>query len=124
MTNKILKSSKKQTKNTTLMASLLLDLFEKITDTETRNNSWSSHVNGALALVSLRGLDQFQDESDFNMLVRLYTHYIVSCVASDFPVPNNLNPIEVHIGNRLSDKDPMLRLSNLMVQYANLRCEI
>ena len=124
MTNKILKSSKEQTKNTTLMASLLLDLFEKITDTETRNNSWSSHVNGALALVSLRGLDQFQDASEFNMLVRLYTHCVVSCVASDSPVPNNLNAIEVHIGNRLSVKNPMLRLSNLMVQYANLRCEI
>ena len=120
MTNKVLKSSKEQTKNTTLMASLLLDLIEKITDTETRNNSWASHVNGALALVSLRSLDQFQDESDLNMLVRLYTHYIVSCVASYSPVPT----IEVHIGERLSVNDPMLPLSNLMVQYANLRYEI
>lgn len=124
MTNEILKSSKEQTKNTTLMASLLLDLFEKITDTQTRNNSWTSHVNGALALVRLRGLDQFQDEPDFNMLVRLYTHYIVSCVASDSPVPHNLNAIEVYIGKRLGVEYPMLRLSNLMVQYANLRCEI
>ena len=89
MTNKILKSPKEQTKNTTLMASLLLDLFEKITGTETRNNSCTSHVNGALALVRLRGLDQFQDDSGYNMLVRLFTHYIVGCVASDSPVPNN-----------------------------------
>lgn len=124
MTNKILKSPKEQTKNTTLMASLLLDLFEKITDTETRNNSWTSHVNGALALVRLRGLDQFQDDSDFNMLVRLYRHYIVGCVASDSPVPDNLNAIEAYIGKRLSVKDPMLRLSNLMVQYANLRSKV
>ena len=124
MTNKILKSSNEQTKNTTLMASLLLDLFEKITDTETRNNSWTSHVNGALAIVRLRGLDQFRDDSDFNILVRLYTHYIVSCVASDSPVPDNLNAIEAYIGKRLSVKGPLLRLSNLMVQYANLRGEV
>ena len=124
MTNKSLKSSKEQIKNTTLMASLLLDLYEKITDTETRNNSWASHVNGALALVTLRGLDQFQDDSEFNMLVRLYTHYIVSCVASNSPVPHNLNAIEAYIGKRLSVKDPMLRLSNLMVQYANLRGDV
>ena len=105
------------------MASLLLDLFEKITDTETRNNSWTSHVNGALALVRLRGLDQFQDDSEYSILVRLYTHYIVSCVASDSPVLDNLNAIEAYIGKRLSVKNPMLRLSNLMVQYANLRSE-
>ena len=74
MTNKSLKSSKEQTKNTTLMASLLLDLYEKITDTETRNNSWTSHVNGALALVRLRGLYKFKDQSEFKMLVRIYTN--------------------------------------------------
>ena len=73
MTNKILKFSKEQTKNTTLMASLLLHLFEKVTDTKTRDNSWSSHVTGVLAIVCFQGLDHFQDESDFNMLVRLYT---------------------------------------------------
>ena len=124
MTNKILKSSKEQTKNTTLMASLILDLFEKITDTDTGNNSWTSHVNGALALVRLRGLDRFRDDSEFNILVHLYTHYIVSCVASDSPVPDNLNAIEAYIGKRLSVKDPLLRLSNLMVQYAKLRSEV
>ena len=88
MTNKTLKSSKGATKNTTLMASLLLDLFEKITDSEAQNKSWNSHVNGALALVKFRGLEQFQDHSEFTILARLSTHYIVSCVASDSSVPD------------------------------------
>lgn len=124
MTKKALKSSKEQIKNTTLMASLLLDLFEKITDTKPRNKSWTSHVNGALALVKLRGLDQFQDESEFNILMRLYTHYIISCVASDSPVPDNLTAIQAYIGKHVSVKDTTLRLSNLVVQYANLRGEV
>ena len=126
MTNKTLKSSKKEaTKSTVLMASLLLDLFEKVTDSEPRNNkSWTSHVDGALALVNFRGLDHFQHPSEFSILVRLGLHYIVGCVASGAPVPEILNTIQTCIGQRLSIQDPMFRLSNLMIEYANLGSEV
>lgn len=124
MTNKSLKSRKEAKTDTILMISLLLDLFEKITDSEPWNNkSWTSHVNGALSLVNFRGLDQFQQPCEFNILVRLSTHYIVGCVASSSPVPDILNVIQAYIGNRRSAQDPMLRLSNLMIRYANLCSE-
>ena len=126
MTNRTLKSSKTEaTKDTVLMASLLLDLFEKITDSEPRNNkSWTSHVDGALALVNLRGLDHFQHPSDFSILVRLSLHYIIGCVASGAPVPQILNIIQTCIGKRLGVHDPMFRFSNLIIEYANLCSEV
>ena len=126
MTNKTLKSTKKEaTKDTVLMASLLLDLFEKITGSEPRNNrSWTSHVDGALALVNFRGLDHFQHPSEFSILVRLSLHYIVGCVASGAPVPHLLNIIQTCIGKRLGVHDPMFRLSNLMIEYARLCSEV
>ena len=125
MTNKALRSSKEVIKDTTLMASLLLDLFEKITDSEPRNNkSWTSHVNGALALVKFRGIERFQDPSEFTILVRLSTHYIVSCVASGSQIHDILHAIQDYIGTRRSLQDPMLRLSNMMVKYADLRREV
>ena len=122
ITNKTLKSSKKEaTKNTVLMASLLLDLFEKVTDSEPRNNkSWTSHADGALALVNFRGLDHFQQPCEFSILVRLSQHYIVGCVASGSSVPDILNAIQAFIGKRLGFQEPMIRLSNLMIEYANL----
>lgn len=125
MTTKALSSPKHATKDTTLMASLLLDLFEKITDSEPRNNeSWTSHVDGALAIVKFRGLEQFQDPSEFKILVRLSIHYIVGCVASGSPVPDILNAIQAFIGKRIAVRNPIWRLSNLMIQYADLRSEI
>ena len=108
-----------------LMAALLLDLFEKITYSEPRNNkSWTSHVDGAIALVKLRGFELFQGPFEFSILVRLSTHYIVGCVASGVPVPDILNAIQAYIGKHLSAQDPMVRLCNLMVQYANLRSKV
>ena len=124
MINKILKSLKEATKDTTLLAALLLDLFEKITDSEPRNNkSWTSHVNGALALVRLRGLEQFQDPSEFRVLVRLNNHYIISCVASGSLVPDELIAIRAYVEKHLKVQDHTLQLSDLMVHYAKLRSE-
>ena len=125
MTNKALKSSREANKDTTLMASLLLDLFEKITDSQPRDNqSWTSHVNGALALVKYRGFAHFEDPSRFTILVRLSLHYIVGCVATGSPVPDMLHAIQAFIGKRLRAQDPKMRLSDLMVQYASLRSKV
>ena len=104
------------------MAPLLLDLFEKITDSKPSNNkSWTSHVNGALALVKYRGFAYFEDPSRFTVLVRISLHYIVGCVATGSPVPEMLHAIQAFIGKRLRAQDPMMRLSDLMIQYASLR---
>ena len=126
MASKTLKSSKKEaTNDTVLMASLLLDLYEKITDSEPRNNkSWTSHVDGALALVNFRGLDHFQSPSEFSILIRLSLHYVVGCVASGAPVPETLNIIQTCIGKRQGVHDPMFRLSSLMIEYANFYSEV
>jgi hypothetical protein len=123
--NKALNSSKEAAKDTTLLASLLLDLFEKITDSEPRNSkSWRIHIDGSLALVNLRGLERFQGPDELRVLVRLSTNYLISCVASASPVPDELIAIRTYAGKHLNVQDPKWRLSDLMVLYANLLSDI
>ena len=122
--NKTLKSSKGATKHTTLLSSLVLDLYEKMTDNEPRiKKSWTSHVNGALALVRARGLEQFQDRSEFSVLARLSGHSLISYVASGSPVPDELIAIQAYVGKHLNAQDPTWRLSEIFVHYANMRSE-
>ncbi|ORY61735.1 putative C6 transcription factor [Pseudomassariella vexata] len=125
-TNKALVSSQKAVKDvTTLLASLLLDLFEKITASKPRTSgSWACHVSGALGLVQLRGVERFRDPEEVCMLVRLTTNYTMSCVASGEKVPDVLRMILAYIGTRRSLENPMLRLTDLMMSYADLRSEI
>lgn len=125
MTNKALQSLEVASKDTTLLTSLLLDLFEKITNNEPRHvKSWTSHVNGALALVRLRGLDQFQDPAMVRVLVRLSTNLLISCVASESPVPKELTELRSYAEKYLNIGDPKWQLSGLMIQYANLQSAI
>ena len=78
LTNKALQSPELAIKDTTLLAALLLDLFEKITNINHNSGSWMGHVNGALALVKLRGLENFQDPSALRILMRLSNNLVIS----------------------------------------------
>lgn len=124
-TTKALKCPREASKDTTILASLLLDLFEKITYNEPQTrNTWTDHINGALALVQLRGLDKFRGESDIRVLVRLFTNHLICCVARDAPIPYYLEELRDYAASQLNPTDPKWQLSGLMVEYTNLRYRI
>jgi hypothetical protein len=55
-----------------MLSTMLLDLFEKITNNEFKNvDSWANHINGAFALVKLRGLDSYERCYDVGLRVSL-----------------------------------------------------
>jgi hypothetical protein len=121
-TNKALQSPHLATEEPTLLAALVLDLFEKITNANSNHNgAWKSHVNGALALVRLRGLDQFQKPSALKVLVRLSTNFVITSVASCDPVPDELVTLRAYVAKQLDSVDPKWHLTDLMICYANLR---
>jgi hypothetical protein len=125
MTNKALQCPKVAAKNTTLLSILLLDLFEKITNKEPRViQTWAGHVKGALALVELRGLEQFQDATAIRVLVRLSTNFLINCVATASPVPKELKDLRGYARKLLNAGDPKWRLMDLMVEYTDLQAEI
>jgi len=125
LTAKALQCPEVATKQTTLLTSLLLDLFEKITFDEPRHiSSWTSHVKGALSLVNLRGVEQFQDNSSIRVLNRLSTNLLITCVASESPVPRELLELRAHAEKYINIDDPKWHLSNYMIEYARLRSEI
>jgi hypothetical protein len=121
-TNKALQSPHLAAEEPTLLAALVLDLFEKITNADSNHNgAWKSHVNGALALVRLRGLDQFKKPSALKVLVRLSTNFVITSVASCDPVPDELVTLRAYVAKKLDSVDPKWQLTDLMIHYANLR---
>jgi hypothetical protein len=124
MTNKSLRSFDGPVKHTALLASLVLDLFEKITDSEPRSKAWTSHIDGALALIRLKGLDRFQDPSERHIMLRAISHYIVNCVANGSLVPAELIANRQYVRKHFCVESPTWRLSDYMIEYANIRSEI
>ncbi|OQU98474.1 Fungal Zn2-Cys6 binuclear cluster domain-containing protein [Cladophialophora immunda] len=108
--------------DSTLLAVLLLDLFEKLTNrSPISSESWMSHVKGALALVKLRRPQQLETYVGLRLSVRLFTNMLISCVAGDSPIPPALIKLRSDIQPHVDVNDPKWRVSGLVMKYANFR---
>ncbi|RLL93565.1 hypothetical protein CFD26_100306 [Aspergillus turcosus] len=104
-------------------ASLLLDLFEKITHSEASViHFWPSHVNGTLALIQEIGVQHFQDHYALRIISRFLTNYIICCVTSAHAISKDVLILRDHLERRLNLRDdPKWKISGLTIEYASFR---
>ncbi|KAL8658143.1 MAG: hypothetical protein Q9226_001226 [Calogaya cf. arnoldii] len=112
--------------DSTILAILLLDLYEKITTRAPAfQGAWAAHLDGALTLVKLRGDEQFREPSILRMLMRLSTNMLISCVASGRPVLVDLINLRRTIAAHFpTPPDPKWQESDLVIEFASLRQDI
>lgn len=123
LTNKALQSSESATKDTMLLTVLLLDLFECLA-----NNGQNSsiefemkHIDGALALVRLRGHEQFRGSIGLRMFLQLSRNVFIRCLHREVEVPSELMALRSVAAQFVDTRDPKWRFSNAMIEYARLR---
>jgi hypothetical protein len=108
--------------NSTLLAVLLLDLFEKITNrSPISSESWMSHVRGAMVLARLRDPAQLNTYVGLRLSVRLFTNMLISCVAANAPIPPALTKLHSELQPHVRRDDPKWQVSGLVMKYANFR---
>jgi hypothetical protein len=124
--NKAIRDPELAKKDSTMIAILLLDLYEKITNKEPHcEGAWTSHLQGALALAKMRGDEQFDDPTTLRILLRLSTNEIINCVVSHRPVQQEIVALRVNIAHRIGNlADAKSTESDLMIEFAKLRYEI
>jgi hypothetical protein len=113
-------------KDSTILAILLLDLYEKITNKEPRyEGAWAAHLQGALTLVKMRGNQQFDDPTVRSMLLRVSTNEMISCIVNHRPVPAEVMTLRANIASYITpSEDPKSKESDLMIEFAGLMHEI
>ncbi|KAJ4356680.1 uncharacterized protein N0V89_004716 [Didymosphaeria variabile] len=124
-TNKVLQDPATVQYTSTIEASLLLDLFEKITDPRPISVvSQRAHVDGALALVKLRGLQQFTDPGGLKALTRLALNSVVISISNGESVPQEIFQIREHAANFTDTSHPKWRLTGVTLKITNLVSDI
>ena len=125
LVSQVLRSPESAITDSTFLAVLFLDLFEKITNRGTqRSEAWMSHVNGALALVELRGSKNLATYPGTRLSVRLVTNIVVSCITASKKAPLGLIKLRTNLEPYLNTSDPKWQISGLVIKYANLRAAI
>ena len=111
--------------NSTFLAVLLLDLFEKITNrSPISSESWMSHVRGALALVKMRDPSQLKTYIGLRLSVRLFTNMLISCLAANASLPSELRRLHSDLQPLVNKDDPKWQVSGLVMAYADFRGEV
>jgi hypothetical protein len=91
LTNAALRSPTDVKKDSTLFSVMILSIYEMITGTNERSlTAWTEHVNGATALVKLRGLEQFETDAGQRMFLQVLSYLMLSCIQRTIPMPAHM----------------------------------
>ncbi|KUI69712.1 White-opaque regulator 1 [Cytospora mali] len=123
-TNDSLGDPVQATSDLTAMSVLLLGQFESmIVESWDQYSRLIAHVEGASALLKLRGQEQFQRESGICMFMALRLQVLTYCMQRELPVPNCLlegaralqdSPIERPRSSKVSLGDAYIRYVNVI----------
>ncbi|MCJ1291269.1 hypothetical protein MMC34_002812 [Xylographa carneopallida] len=121
LTNAALKSTAEATKDSTLLAVMLLSLYETITSTtQTPLTSWTDHIKGATVLVTLRGRQQLRSSLGLQMFKQMTDNIIVSCIQREVYVPTEITDLRSYAFKNIVRSSPAWRFSDVTVRFASL----
>jgi Fungal specific transcription factor domain len=122
-TNEALACKSQAVQNETLASILVLSLFESINQIdEMSRSSWEAHINGAAALLKLRGQEQFETKLGRLLFLHATDSIRISCVQHCILVPEYLQSINY---TALTNIDGVVvDISNLTTRMVNLRARM
>jgi hypothetical protein len=111
--NKIVQDPETAAKMSTLETALLLDLFEKMMiSVSEMHGSRHAHVEGALALVKLRGITHFREGPEVRALLGLSLNATICSLSTGSAIPKEVREIRKHVAQFVDTSYPKWRLSD------------
>lgn len=125
LTNTALRSPTEAKKDSTLFSVMILSIFETVTgNTERSLAAWAEHVNGAAALVKLRGKDQFKTQAGVRMFLQVTSNLMLSCIQRTTAMPEHIIELrkeaeKYHLGN-----EPAWKLAGIIIDFTIFRAAV
>lgn len=125
LTNAALRSPKDVKKDSTLFAVMILGIFETVSgNTERSLGAWAEHINGAAALVKLRGPEQFSTSAGTRMFLQVTGNLMLSCIQRCTPMPEYIVELRKEAGRYMDSDNPAWRLSGIVIDFTIFRASV
>lgn len=123
--NAELQSAESAKKTSTFEGALLLDLYEKMTKSFPEDATpRHAHVEGALALAKLRGVDVFQEGPELRSLLGLSLNATICCLSTRIKVSEPIRAIRGHLAQSVNTESMNWKLSNVLMDVVDLVADI
>lgn len=124
-TNAALASSNTATLDSSLIAVLLLGLYEAITFSGLRSpTSWTAHTHGAVELIRLRGTKQLRTNLGRRLFLQTCNNIRGSCIQRWVAVPDEFLQLYEQAKPFLDPSTPNVRLGPLIDEVASLKARV
>jgi Fungal specific transcription factor domain len=125
LTNEALKNAKEAVKDSTVLSVLILGTYEMLTGrTPQTVKAWQEHVNGAAALVNMRGTAQFHTNAGIRMFMMSHQTLMIACMHQDIPMPQALIDLRDELGRMIGTEGPGWRIPEPIYKALQVRYDV
>ena len=123
--NKALKNPIEATKDSTLLAILLLSIFETVAGCGQRSiATWSQHINGAVALLRLRGPEQLKTQLGLRLFYQITTNLMTNSMHHDIPLPDHIFELRAEAAKYANREHVIWRFVEIMMNFTDFRYRV
>ncbi|XHG08768.1 hypothetical protein AWENTII_011861 [Aspergillus wentii] len=125
LTSSVLSGQVLVTCDSTLLAVLLLSVYEALAFQGRQvPSAWSAHIRGAFQLLQMRGETQFDSSLGRNLFLHASCNIRIDCTQRGMKAPPALGALQSSLVRNMDPRDPNIRLGAFLDQFANLRSRI
>jgi hypothetical protein len=123
--NKALRDPVGVKKDSTLLSIMILGIFETTTGTNRGSlKDWAEHINGAAAVIKLRGPTQIERPAGRRMLVQVAANQMIFCLQRGVSLPDHMKEYMSSAIKFVGNPDPAFTVNDTMMHFTDLRASI
>ena len=104
---------------------MLLSIFETVTSGHQRSlGAWRSHINGAAALIKVRGPEQLASVGGVRLFMQATVGLMVSCLQVGMALPEHILALNAEVAKHADLSDPAWRYYETMALLTNFRAHV
>ncbi|KAF1978902.1 hypothetical protein BU23DRAFT_586724 [Bimuria novae-zelandiae CBS 107.79] len=123
MTNKALEKPSEAKSDNTLLATMLLSVFES-THNEVSFKGWLEHVSGSSSLVRMRGRAQFETPAGRRMYFQTVGLLTIKCMGMGIALPKFVHDLNKEVEKWEDPHDPVQRFFHIHIATIDFRAHI
>ncbi|MCJ1420027.1 hypothetical protein MMC32_006383 [Xylographa parallela] len=125
LTNAALRSPTDVKKDSTLLSIMILGMFETVTGRTQRSlEAWANHVNGAAALLKIRGREQMITPGGRRMFAQVTSTLVTTCLQHQLEVPDHILELRNEAVKYQTINDPIWHFMKFMILFTNFKAQV
>ena len=125
LTNAALRSPTDAKKDSTLFAIMILGIYETVAGTNAQSVlAWTSHVNGAAALIEYRGVEQFNSEAGQRLFYQVISNLMISCIQRTIAMPQRIIDLRNAASHIAITPRPIWHVSDMIINFTSFRADV